>query len=192
MLITSIASLDDVLDTWVLSEAPRLDKWLSAEMIDRLVSGAADENDRRLARYALFMRRRPVLTPYLSYPTRWYLIRQATAGLRDMRSYLFLDEGYETLGELADRRLDMTIPNFDANEVRGMPVFVRASSTEPVYLLEGAHRCCEMIRQRSVRYVPSYLMAYLGLCPRLGEIVAEVKKEVRLEPAAEKELESLR
>ena len=91
-----------------------------------------------------------MLAPFLPLPAEWFDADINVDGLAEVSTPLFWRQhGFATLGELTDGRPDVTVDGgFDLDKARGRPVLVSANGDVPWYLIEGGHRCCEIIRLR--------------------------------------------
>lgn len=176
MHIAYPVSFDDVLDDWARAELDHIAQWLDPDAVARIRNDMPKISDSRMARLAIFLRRRPVLLPFLSRPTDWYAGRIESSKLEFLNTYLFHDEGYNTVGDLTRRHPNMTIADFDPAKTRGRPVVVCSSPSEAVYLIEGTHRCCEMVCLHRPGYFEAEMPVLVGVCSRLDEIIALSKE----------------
>ncbi len=174
-------TFDGMLDSWVEAEvASRLSKMafqdrtllLARETVQRFADGQPTPWDRQVARGALFHGRGAMVLPFLSRPSEWFEAVMNTDGLVDVSAAMyFRAKGYVTLGDLTDRHPGMHIEGFDPALSRGRPILVSVDGNAPWYLIEGAHRCCEIIRRRRDGRYGETLEVLVGVCPRAREMV---------------------
>jgi hypothetical protein len=175
-------TFDAMLDNWAKAELSHLAHRLPAETIGRYELGRETPFDKQIARYALFIRRRPVLIPFLAHETSWFNASLDVRALAETRSYLVDDERHVTLGELA-RGGGYNIPDFDPSLMRGFLIIVAARADGPWYLLEGTHRCVELLRTHVSGRTIGSAAVIAGLCAQLGEVIAKTVKPVEIDGA---------
>jgi hypothetical protein len=165
-------TFDAMLESWAAAEADsRLGPLLPPEALRRLVGRTPTPEDLKLSRYAVMYVRGPMLAPFLPLPAEWFDADINVDGLAEVSTPLFWrQQGFATLGELTDGRPDVTVDGgFDLDRVRGRPVLVSVDGDAPWYLIEGGHRCCEIIRLRRAGKFGDALPVIVGVCPRARE-----------------------
>lgn len=171
-----LITFDDMLDSWAESEIEPLRRFIGEDSATLIHHRKSSAQDRRVARYAVFLRRRPVLIPFLMYSGQWYEAAADVSALHNLRTYLFMDEAYSTVGQLATKHPEMFIPDFDPTQVfvqlRGRPIMVSKDGVSSWYLIDGTHRCCEVIRMTSGGKCAGVLPVIAGIYPQLDMIIA--------------------
>src|ERR1019366_5733383 len=65
-------TFDDMLDSWAEAEIDHLKGWLSTSTVQLIQQRLANPWDKEAARYAIFLRRRPLLLPFPLHTGAWY------------------------------------------------------------------------------------------------------------------------
>lgn len=165
-------TFEAMLDSWADAKSwNRLAIGLPVDTVQRFVDRRPTGEDLVLARCAVMYCRGPILAPFLPRPTQWFNATINVDGLPEVSTVAFFrNDGYLTLADLVDRHPDMTIQGFDPANARGRPILVSVDGNAPWYLIEGGHRCCEIIRRRRAGNFGATLPVIIGVCPRAREM----------------------
>lgn len=194
MRIGSSATKLNVLVTFAEAEVsssrwgPRYDLVLAADTVTRLRTLPADRwspSDRNEAIRGLRSYRGGFIDPLLSLGGTWF---EVMIGLRDLPDLQVTDafQGWgpdlrlttivgiiQQGGKGEDdftRNVQDVADHFDSARIRGRPVLVGSSRSEPFTVVEGTTRLAAiLLRSVTGNHVPVEIPAYIGIVPRLRE-----------------------
>lgn len=165
-----ITEADVVLD-WGLAEAAKPEMRLDPALVNRVRTRTETAEDRAKIVRQIKEHRAVLLKFFSTHSVRWY---QATTpvknigGARVIRYFEAVHGSHiKTIADVAEHLSALySIPNFRRVEMRGGPMFVTTHLTAPLCLIEGTHRCCELLRDQGV--TPA-VRVVVGECPRIAE-----------------------
>jgi hypothetical protein len=187
----------EVLRSWALAEFSNPERWtdlprlVRAEVIQQLRDGGVptDENDWSALVAAIQSFRQPLLQGLLPLQIQWHsgeLTIKDLSGLRVIAYQPFVqaasagtvgdlvsvfDRGGEVDGGKYNANVHRISAAFDEMKIRGRPIIVAPSATDPLYLVEGYTRCSAMVHEYRVDHLSGQMRVpvFVGVTPRLFE-----------------------
>ena len=168
--IEPITDADVVLD-WGLAEAAKPEMQLDSQIVSRVRTKAETKEDRIVITQRISECRAMLLGFFAQHPVRWHkaTIQVAEIGQIRVIRYFEVDHGshIKTIADVAEHLSELySIPNFRREEMRGFPIFATTHLHAPLCLIEGTHRCRELLREQGG--APN-VRVLIGECPRIIE-----------------------
>jgi len=158
-------SVQEVLLDWGSAEAtsPRFRNWDRADVIAKLRNKAPlEEADRAAIVKAIRCVRAPLLDYFFQKPTIWFEADMPVNLLDAIWSDIFFQSD-STLADIASRRPDIKIDGFRLEAMSGRSILVGPSLNGPWILIEGVHRCVEILRMAPAAQ-PNAIRVLVGVC----------------------------
>ena len=155
---------------WGVAEVttPRFADWPRADVIAKVRIGIplnAEESEALVQ--AVWQKRQPMLGYFFKNSTTWVRADFPMNRLGMIRSDIWF-QADDTLARVAANRSDVRIEAFSIEAMLGRPIIVGPNANGPWSLIEGTHRCAEILRM-SPASQPASIPIIAGLCEKIGD-----------------------
>lgn len=162
---------DEMLLDWGLAEVAKPEMGFDAAVVSRVRAKAETREDQNELVRRIKLHRAPLLNFFSTHPVQWFAGNLSTAVIGQISVIRYFQLRYgphiKTMADVAQYLPDKySIQNFHHDEMRGRPIFVAQRRHDPLHLLEGTHRCCEILLRPSGA---SSLRVVFGECPLISE-----------------------
>lgn len=161
----------DMLLDWGLAEAAKREMDLTPAIVGRVREGIETKEDHvEIVRHITKHRAR-LLDFFARHPVQWYKARIPLKAIGEISVIRYFQHKHgshiRTIADVAEHLSELySIPNFRREQMRGCPLFVTTRLHSPLCLIEGTHRCRELLREQDG--APN-VRVLIGECPRIME-----------------------
>ena len=156
---------------WGLAEAAKPEMKLSPDIIGRVRAKTETAQDHAEIVRQIRQYRAPLLEFFAKHPVQWYQATIPVKAIGEIRVIRYFEvihgSHVKTIADVAEHLSEVySILDFRRDDMRGYPMFVTTHLHAPLCLIEGTHRCRELLRENggspTVRVI-------VGECPGIAE-----------------------